>query len=49
MAEQRQVPIVEIRDFFGMKSAEFAKQWAQLTAGDKAQIKQGLADGSLNY
>jgi hypothetical protein len=49
MAELRQVPIVEIRDFFGMKSAEFAKQWAALTPDDKAQIKRGLADGSLNY
>lgn len=29
--------------------ARFRKEWNALTDKDKAQIRQGLADGSYNY
>ena len=29
--------------------AKFRKEWAELSDSDKAQIKAGIADGTLNY
>jgi hypothetical protein len=41
----------EVREFFGMSLPEFRAEWTQggLTADDKAQIRAGLADGTLSY
>lgn len=42
--------IKDIMQFFGYSgSAEFSKDWKQLTDEDKEQIKQGIEDGSLKY
>ena len=39
-----------IMQFFGYTNLpEFAADWAQLNAKDKAQIKSGILDGTLNY
>jgi hypothetical protein len=39
----------QLRDFFGMNSAEFAREYKLLSAEDKLQIKSGIQDRSLNY
>jgi hypothetical protein len=44
--------IKAVADFFrlpGETLADFSKQWKQLTETDKAQLRQGIADGSLTY
>lgn len=33
----------------GYKLAAFKADWSQLTDKDKADLKTGIADGSLNY
>lgn len=43
------ITLKDIMAFFGMSPAEMSKEWKGLTADDKAQIKNGLADGSLTY
>jgi hypothetical protein len=40
----------EVMEYFGYESAaKFAVDWKKCTATDKAQLKAGLADGSLSY
>lgn len=40
----------EVAEFFGYTNlAEFRVHWAKLTPGDKAQIRTGLGNGTLNY
>ena len=40
----------DIRKFFGIDNvALFRKEWSELSDVDKAQIKDGLTDGSLTY
>lgn len=40
----------QIMEFFGFTSAgAFMKEWKLLTETDQAQLKAGIADGSLNY
>lgn len=41
--------LAKCRDFFGMSSGDFAREWKQLSAEDKAQIKGGIENGSLTY
>jgi hypothetical protein len=41
--------LAQIRDFLGMSSGDFAREWKQLSPGDKADIKKGIEDGSLTY
>ena len=44
------VTLPEIMHYFGYdNAAQFRADWAKLSAGDKAQIKDGLSDGSLTY
>lgn len=43
------VSIKDIRDFFGMTAKDMIKEWKGLSEESKAQIRQGLADGSLTY
>ena len=38
-----------VQQFFGMAAAEFRKEWVELTESDKAQIQEGLKNGSLTY
>jgi hypothetical protein len=38
-----------IRDFFGLESGEFTRMWKELSTEDRAQIKQGITDGSFTY
>lgn len=33
----------------GYKMTEFRAHWAELSAEDKAQLKAGIEDGTLNY
>ena len=40
----------EVMEYFGYKSAAaFAVDWKKCTPTDKAQLKAGIADGSLSY
>jgi hypothetical protein len=41
--------VVDVMRFFGMQTATFKKQWGELTDKDKADLKQGIGDGSLTY
>lgn len=48
--------IIQVKDFFGFDGktpennmAAFRKQWGELTADDKDQLRTGLGDGTLNY
>lgn len=43
------ISLKEIMGFFGMSAAEFMKAWKVMSDKDKADIKTGIADGSLNY
>lgn len=38
-----------VMDFFGMSVPEFRREWAKMTDADKAQLKEGIANGSLTY
>ena len=42
--------IKDMKEFFGYtKLADFSADWKQLTDKDKAEIRQGLADGTYTY
>lgn len=43
------ITIATIRDFFGLKTGEFMKQWQELSDQDKKDIRKGFEDGSMNY
>lgn len=50
MSEDTRPVLTKIREFFGYPNiAAFGKDWRNLTDEDKAQIKHGIEDGSLNY
>lgn len=39
----------KIMEFFGMSPSEFTKDWKKLTTEDKAQIREGIENGTLTY
>lgn len=41
--------IKDVMEFFGMTATEFAKEWKELSATSKVQLKSGIGDGSLTY
>ena len=42
--------LTRIKDFFNYPTLKaFASDWKALTEEDKAQIKQGVEDGTLTY
>jgi hypothetical protein len=41
--------MIDVMKYFELKPAEFKAQWAQLTATDKTQLKEGIGSGSLTY
>lgn len=41
--------LTEMRTYFGMTTKEFATEWRQLSDKDKADLKKGIGDGTLNY
>lgn len=41
--------LATVRDYFGLSSGDFAREWKLLTATDKAQIKAGIMDGTFTY
>jgi hypothetical protein len=43
------VTLATIRDFFEVKTAQFMKEWQELSDQDKADIRQGFEDGSMTY
>ena len=43
------ISLKDIMSFFGMTSAEFAREWKQLSPESKGQIKIGLSNGTLDY
>jgi hypothetical protein len=43
------VTLKDIMKYFGMSSQEMTREWKALNEEDKAQIKNGLSDGSMTY
>lgn len=41
--------IKDVMAYFDMGVSEFSKEWKQLSADDKSQLKSGIGDGSLTY
>lgn len=41
--------MVDVMKFFGMTTAKFRAEWAELEKSDQDALKQGVADGSLSY
>lgn len=41
--------VVDVMRYFGMQTATFKREWGNLTDRDKADLKQGIGDGSLTY
>jgi hypothetical protein len=39
----------QIMEFFGMPPRVFRTEWADLTDTDKAQLREGIGNGSLTY
>jgi len=40
----------QIQEFFGIETVgEFAREWRQLTEKDKKDLREGIANGTLNY
>lgn len=39
----------EVMAYFEMKISDFRKEWAAMSETDKAQIKEGIANGTLTY
>lgn len=39
----------DVMAYFNMTPAEFTPDWRKMTADDKAQLRQGIGDGSLTY
>lgn len=50
MTEQKTAAPKEIKEFFGYtKLADFSADWKQLTDKDKADIRNGIGDGTFTY
>lgn len=43
------VTLKGIMQYFGMSPSDFTREWKNLTAKDKEEIKAGLANDSLTY
>lgn len=41
--------IKQIKDYFGLESAEMSKAWRELSDKDKADLKNGIGNGTLTY
>ena len=50
MADKK-ASVKDIKDFFGMTLGDMKKEWTggHLTEKDKAELSQGIGDGSLTY
>ncbi len=49
MSETTGAKLTEIMKFFGMTASTFQRQWSKLTDTDKAQIRQGIGNGTMTY
>lgn len=38
-----------IRDYFGIHSSDFLKEWKALTEQDREDIRSGFDNGSMTY
>lgn len=43
------ITLKDMMAFFGMSAAEFTREWKEMTPADKADIKNGLSNGTLTY
>ncbi len=41
--------LVDIKDFFGMTMKEMRDEWSALSDQEKAQIREGIGNGSYTY
>lgn len=41
--------LLETMKYFGMTSNEFRKEWQFLTEQDKAEIREGIGNGTETY
>jgi hypothetical protein len=52
MANNTPGTLKDVRDYFkveGQPLTQFGEEWKQLSDKDKAELKQGIGDGSLTY
>lgn len=49
MPETKKTGMVAVMHYFGMKVAEFRKEWADLSAESKKQLTEGIENGTLTY
>ncbi len=44
------VTMVDVKNYFEIENiAKFRVEWAELTDQDKADLKQGIGDGTFTY
>lgn len=49
-AASRPATVKEVKDFFGEKSiSKFTTEWKALTEQDRADLKNGIGNGTLTY
>jgi hypothetical protein len=49
MSDTTGAKLTEIMKFFGLTAAKFQREWSKLTDTDKAQIRQGIGNGTMTY
>ena len=49
MNDQQVASIGDVCRFFGMKLADFRKEWAELSDEAKEQIRKGIGNGTYTY
>lgn len=47
--EMAKVTLLAIQKFFEMSSADFRKEWQELTENDRKQIRFGFDSGDMDY
>jgi hypothetical protein len=48
-ASKVNVTMVDVMHYFNMKPGDFKKEWGELSDKDKADLKQGIGDGTYDY
>lgn len=49
MSEQNIATLKDVRDYFGLDGKQMVAEWRKLSEKDKADLRQGIGDGTLTY